>query len=183
MANPVCQWFFTPLQAVATIASAVNCGGSLFQPLMVMPLLGPSVNIPIQYQGTQVIRLLADSEFWFPKINAMATLSNLILTGFAMRYSSASPLAAEKLKYYIAAASLNLATTVWTLGFMAPKYNTPLKRLAKSMDERAYKGQEFASEEKEFRGVQKEWMTGAYVRGAIMLGAAVASIMPFMVSV
>jgi len=176
--------FFEPLQAFATLGAAMNFGGSALQSPLIMPMLQEKVvDVPLHYSSRQVAYLLHDSEKFFPPLNALCTLSNLILAGTAY-YNRNSPIMAIKWPRLAIAFGLNMATTVYALAIMVPN-NVKMTKLSKEMNEAVAKGDagEPANKQKEmqFRQIQQKWMRLNLGRAACMLGAAVAGISALMV--
>lgn len=171
-------WFIEPLQIFSTLGAAVNFGGSALQSPLIMPTISDDVvNVPVHYTAQQTAYLLHNSEHFFPPLNALCTLTNLILTGTSYYNRDSSPLLAAKLPRLALAAALNVATTAWALGIMVPM-NKRMTVLAAQLKDGAAKGQEKESRHKsvehEFRALQKKWMKLNYGRAIIMIASAVA---------
>ncbi|KAK5109626.1 hypothetical protein LTR62_006863 [Meristemomyces frigidus] len=167
MASTGSLWWMTPLQAVATLAAAVNFGGSALQSPLIMPMLQiPS--IPAVHAGTATHYLLSHSEHFFPPVNALCTLSNLILTITAYLNRDSSRAAAEKLPYCAASFGLSIATTAYALLIMVPM-NKRMGLMAKNLEGNASD----EKSEKELRRLQQRWTKLNYGRASLMIGAAV----------
>ncbi|KAI5203462.1 hypothetical protein E4T42_09476 [Aureobasidium subglaciale] len=173
-------WFFEPLQIFATLGAAVNFGGSVLQSPLIMPTLtDTTVNVPIHHTAQQTSYLLHNSEHFFPPLNALCSVSNLILTSTAFLKSRDGNLIAEaKFPKLAAAFGLNVATTAWALLIQVPM-NKRMSRLAEILNEGVAAGKERDSRqkaaEKEFRDLQVRWARLNYGRAAIMIASAVAS--------
>lgn len=116
-----------------------------------MPVLQlPSV--PAKYAGEQLKYLLHRSEFFFPPLNAVCTVGNLVAAVACYLHRGTSRFAAAKLPYAAAAFALCAATTAYALGIMVP-INRRLGALATKLktndaDEES---------EKELRALQQKW--------------------------
>lgn len=146
-----------------------------------MPMLQlPAV--PSHFAGHQTAYLLHNSEYFFPPLNAICTLMNLICTGITF-YSSrgtgpSAALASAKLPRLAVAAVLNLATTAWALTIMVPmnkKMTVHANEMEKEIKEEG-KGEsgKFKSNESELRRLQKRWQRLNMGRATIMVGSALA---------
>lgn len=169
-------WFIEPLQIFSTLGSAVNFGGSALQSPLIMPTISDEiVNVPIHYTAQQTAYLLHNSEHFFPPLNALCSLANIICAGTAYYYRDSPVLGAKFPKLAIAAA-LNVATTAWALGIMVPM-NKRMAVLAKQLKDGVAQGQEKESRHKtvehEFRALQKRWRKLNYGRAAIMIAGAI----------
>ncbi|THY73324.1 hypothetical protein D6C87_04276 [Aureobasidium pullulans] len=172
-------WFFEPLQIFATLGAAVNFGGSVLQSPLIMPTVTDHVvGVPIHYTAQQTAYLLHNSEHFFPPLNALCSLSNLILTSTAfLRARDGNLIAEAKFPKLAAAFGLNVATTAWALLIQVPM-NKRMSRLAEILKEGVANGTEKDSRqkaaEKEFRDLQLRWRKLNYGRAAIMIASAVA---------
>lgn len=135
------------------------------------------VDVPVHYVGRQTENLLHGSEIIFPPFNAVCTLGNLALTGFAY-YNRDRADASTKLPLTALAFAMHVATTVYTLAIMAP-YNQKLKVASQELNRGIEKNEEDTESQKKsvkaFRDAQVTWKTLNYGRGAIMLTAALAN--------
>ena len=113
-------------------------------------------DVPALYQGKQVRWLLSASDKFFPKLNAVSTLSNLVLGITCFLKRNESRVASEKWAFLLAAFGLNVATTVYTLGYMAP-FNNSMRDSAKKLEA----DPSDAAAEKKFRETQVIWKRGA----------------------
>jgi len=142
--------------------------------------------VPSHHAGSQTAYLLHNSEHFFPPLNALCTLSNLILTGFAYYYSrgtgssipgTAAHIASGKFPRLALAAVLNLATTAWALTIMVPMnkkmtvHAGEMEKLVKDGDEQSAK---FKGNESELRRLQTRWSRLNYGRAMIMIGSSLA---------
>ena len=171
-------WFFEPLQIFATLGAAVNFGGSVLQSPLIMPTITDHVvGVPIHYTAQQTAYLLHNSEHFFPPLNALCSLSNLILTGTAyLRARDGSAIAEAKFPRLAAATALNIATTAWALLIQVP-INKRLAKLADTLKAGVANGTDKDSRQKaaetEFRNLQQRWRKLNYGRAAIMIASAV----------
>jgi len=108
--------------------------------------------IPVQHAGTQTAYLLHNSEHFFPPLNALCTLSNLICTVTFYLHKDSSCVAAERLPFLATCFGLSIATTGYALGIMVPM-NRRMAVLAGNLEK------ESADEKsaKELRGLQARW--------------------------
>jgi hypothetical protein len=172
-------WFFEPLQMFATLGAAINFGGSVLQSPLIMPTLTDStVNVPIHFTAQQTAYLLHNSEKFFPPLNALCSLSNLILTSTAfLNARNGNVIAQAKLTKLAIALGLNIATTAWALMIQVPM-NKRMSRLAEILKAGVANGTDKEGRqkaaEKEFRDLQIKWRKLNYGRAAIMLASAVA---------
>ena len=170
-------WFIEPLQIFSTLGAAVNFGGSALQSPLVMPTISDEVvNVPVHYTAQQTAYLLHNSEHFFPPLNALCSLANIICAGTSYYNRDSSPLLAAKFPKLAIAAVLNVATTAWALGIMVPM-NKRMAVLAAQLKDGAEKGEQkearHKSAEHEFRALQKRWMKLNYGRAAIMITGAI----------
>lgn len=163
--------YMQPVQIATTLGAAMNCGGSVLQSPLIMPMVNDTtINLPIQHTSKQVKYLLHESEKFFPPLNALCSLANLTMTGLAYYYSKDSPILAAKLPLLAVATGLNITTTALALGVMVPKN----KRMSKLSDDFNTTKESSGSKEAEFRSLQKSWIKMNYVRAATMIGSAIA---------
>jgi len=178
-------WFFQPVQAFVIIATAFNAGGSTLQSPLVMPML-MMPNIPTHYAAQQTAYLLHNSEYFFPPLNGVCTLANVLLTSISYYYSSESAVASAKLPRLAIAAATNLMTTAWALGIMVPM-NKKMTVLAKELERGVQLGEEKETKQKtreqELRRLQNRWRKLNYGRAAIMIASAAAGISALVVRV
>lgn len=170
-------WFIEPLQILSTLGSAINFGGSVLQSPLIMPTLTDTiVNVPIHHTAHQTAYLLHNSEHFFPPLNALCTLSNVVLAGTAYYNRDVSPVLAARFSRFAVAAALNVATTAWALIVMVPM-NKKMTVLATRLKNGVQGGQEKEDGhkvlEREFRDLQKRWRTLNYGRAFIMIAGAV----------
>ncbi|KAG9943101.1 hypothetical protein KCU85_g8933, partial [Aureobasidium melanogenum] len=176
ISNP---WFFEPLQIFATLGAAVNFGGSVLQSPLIMPTVTDHVvGVPVHYTAQQTAYLLHNSEHFFPPLNALCSLSNLILTGTAfLRARDGNLIAEAKFPKLAAAFGLNIATTAWALLIQVPM-NKRMTKLAEILKAGVANGTDKDSRQKaaetEFRELQLRWRKLNYGRAAIMIASAVA---------
>ncbi|KXT09012.1 hypothetical protein AC579_7868 [Pseudocercospora musae] len=163
-------WWMTPIQFIAAVTAGFNSGATGLQAPLTMPMLEMD-NVPALYQGKQVRWLLSASDKFFPKLNAVSTLSNLVLGTTCFLKRNESRVAHEKWAFLLAAFGLNVATTVYTLGYMAP-LNNSMRDSAKKLEA----DPSDAAAEKKFRETQVSWKRGANFRTIIMTSAAAVSI-------
>lgn len=188
MAATNALWFVEPLQIFATLGSAINFGGSVLQSPLIMPALQDSiVNVPVHYTAQQTAYLLHNSEHFFPPLNALCTLSNVILAGYTYYNRNTDLFLAAKFPRLAAAAAFNVATTAWALGIMVPM-NKKMDALAKKLKDGVERGVEkesrHKSDEHEFRELQYRWRKLNYGRAIIMIvgaivGASALVVKPF----
>jgi hypothetical protein len=126
-------------------------GGSVLQSPLIMPMLQLK-QIPIEHAGTMTAYLLHNSEKFFPPLNGVCTLSNLILTITAYLNKNSSREASVKLPFFVGAFALNMATTAWAIGIMVPM-NKAMARHAETLEVNS--GDEKAA--KELRRLQSRW--------------------------
>lgn len=90
---------------------------------MQSPLIMPTLSldkVPVQYSAQQIKYLVHESEKFFPPLNMLCTLSNVVVAVLAYRSRKTSVEAAAKLPYALAGVALNIATTAWALTIMVP---------------------------------------------------------------
>lgn len=109
-------------------------------------------DIPAVHSGTATAYLLSKSEYYFPPINGVCTLSNLVLTVTCYLNRDSSRAAAEKLPYVGSALAMSIATTAYALGIMVPM-NKRMAVLAQNL--KANESDE--KSEKELRFLQQRW--------------------------
>lgn len=96
--------------------------------------------------------LLHNSEKFFPPLNGVCSLTNLVLTVATYLNKDSSREAAAKLPYVGAAFALNMATTAWAIGIMVPM-NKAMARFAANLE--ANSEDEISA--KELRRLQSRW--------------------------
>lgn len=174
IADPL--WFFTPVQIATTIIAGMNCGASALQSPLTWPML-QNVDVPVHYVGRQTENLLHGSEIIFPPFNAVCTLGNLVLSGYAY-FNRDRANATAKLPLTALAFGLHVTTTVYTLAIMA-RYNEKLKVSSRELNRGIEKGEVDTDSQRKattsFRDAQATWKKLNYVRGSIMLAAAIAN--------
>ena len=147
--------------------------------------------VPAHYAGHQTAYLLHNSEYFFPPLNGIQTLSNVVLTGLAYYYSrsasanipgTSAHLAAAKFPRLAIAAALNFATTAWALGIMVPM-NKRMAILAKELENSEAGEPKYTSAEKELRRLQTRWQKLNYGRACLMVGAALAGVSALLIQV
>lgn len=161
-------------QIFSTLGGAANFGGSVLQSPLIMPML-QMPEVPVKYAGQQTAYLLHYSEFFFPPLNAVCTLSNLLTTVILFLYRNSDPAASAKLPYLCIATAANIATTAYAIIIMLPM-NKRQTALAQRLKDR-----ENANEEKEIRGLQQKWANMNYGRAMIMFSACFAGMMGLLV--
>lgn len=144
--------------------------------------------VPVHYSAQQTDYLLHNSEHFFPPLNAICTLGNLIVTGITFYYSRGSGsssiafdntarVASAKLPRQAIAFALSVATTAYALGIMVPM-NRKMQAIAGEMEKAAQRGEEKSSEMQkkalDLKGLQNRWMTLNYGRALVMIGASLA---------
>lgn len=179
--------FMEPVQIAATLGAAINFGGSVLQSPLIMPMVTDTiVKVPVHYTAQQTAYLLHNSEHFFPPLNALCSLANLIMTGTAYYYSKSSPTLAAKFPRLAIAAGLNIATTAWALGIMVPM-NKKMGKLSVELTKGVESGDEKEArhklKEREFRELQKTWRFRNYGRAIIMLASAIAGATALIVKV
>lgn len=131
--------------------------------------------VPAHYAGHMTSYLLHNSEHFFPPLNALCTLGNLIMTGTTYYFSGQSRLAAAKFPRLALATGLSLATTAWAIGIMVPM-NKAQTQHATEMEKAVAAGEEksdnYKRHERELRRLQQRWTKLNYGRAAIMLASA-----------
>jgi hypothetical protein len=160
-------------------------GGSVLQSPLIMPML-MLPGVPSHHAGHQTAYLLHNSEHFFPPLNAVCTLTNLILTGFAFYYSrgtaasipgTSAHIAAGKFPRVGLAALLNVCTTIWALTIMVPmnkKMAAIAGEMEKGVKDGEAEGQAYKKNESELRRLQARWTKLNYGRAMIMVGASLA---------
>lgn len=144
-------WFITPLQALATIGTAANFGGSALQSPLIMPTLSLD-KVPVQYAALQIKYLVHESEKFFPPLNALCTLSNIVVGVTSYLYKDTNAAASAKLPYAIAGGVLNLATTAWAILIMVPM-NQSMTKDANTLETNSTS----ESAAKSLRQTQQKW--------------------------
>lgn len=161
----------------------MTTGGSVLQSPLIMPMLQQPY-VPAHYAGHMTTYLLHNSEHFFPPLNAVCTLSNLIMTGTAYYFSGQSRLAAAKLPRLAIAAGLSVATTAYALGIMVPLNKRQVAH-AQEMEKAAAAGEEksekYKTNERELRKLQNTWITMNYGRATIMICSALAGMSALLV--
>lgn len=131
-------------------------GGSALQSPLIMPMLQLD-RVPAQYAGAQITYLLTNSEFFFPPLNMLSTLSNLAATITCYLYKDSNRALSAKLPYVAVGFAMNVATTAYALTIMVPMNRQMVKHAssleANSSDEKS---------EKELRRLQNKWKTLNY---------------------
>jgi len=142
-------------------------------------------DVPVHHAGKQTAYLLHNSEYYFPPLNAVCTLSNIILAGTAFVYRGNSRIADFKWPRLAVAAGFNLATTAYALGIMVPM-NRKMAAISDDMQKVVSRGDEKSSEMKikelELRRLQSRWRKLNYGRAVIMIGAALAGMSALLVN-
>lgn len=118
----------------------------LIMPVFQMP------DVPAHIASLQTAKLLHDSEYFFPPLNMVCTLSQLAITTacYLNRHTSVS--AAEKLPWVATAFGCSVATTAYALLIMVPR-NKRMTFLSVEMNKHLQGGKD----EKEFRQLQNTW--------------------------
>ncbi|QIX01205.1 hypothetical protein AMS68_006722 [Peltaster fructicola] len=163
-------WFITPLQALATIGTAANFGGSALQSPLIMPTLSLE-KVPVQYNAIQIRYLVHESEKFFPPLNALCTLSNIVVGVTTFLYRDTSASASAKLPYAVAGTVLNLATTAWAILIMVP-LNRSMAKDADALE--ANSTNENAA--KSLRKTQQKWRQLNLVRASMMISASIVGL-------
>lgn len=144
-------WFITPLQAIATLGTAVNFGGSALQSPLIMPTLSLK-SVPVQHAAAQIRYLVHESEKFFPPLNMLCTLSNLVVSITSYLNKDTNAAASAKLPYAIAGTVLNIATTVWAITVMVP-LNKSMTKDANTLETNSTN----ESAAKSLRQTQQKW--------------------------
>ena len=142
--------------------------------------------VPAHYAGHQTAFLLHESEKFFPPLNALCTLGNVVMTGLTYYFSRDSAVAAEKFPRLAIAAGLSVATTAYALLIMVPlnKKQTALAgELEKAEKNGEVKSEAYTRNATELRRLQTRWTTLNYGRASLMIGSAVAGISALLVRV
>lgn len=126
-------------------------GGSALQSPLIMPMLQLS-DVPAVHAGKQTAYLLHNSEYFFPPLNMLCTLSNLALAITSYMYKDSSRACAEKLPYVSAAFGMSAATTAYAVLIMVPM-NKRMTVLAKNLEANSSDDKS----EKELRYLQQRW--------------------------
>lgn len=120
-------------------------------------------DVPSVYAGKQTAYLLHNSEYFFPPLNGLCTVTNLGLTVFCFLQRDSSRICAEKLPYLGTAFGLCIATTAYALGIMVPMN----KRMAK-LSENLNANSADDKSEKELRHLQQRWQKLNYGESACL---------------
>lgn len=131
--------------------------------------------VPVKYAGQQTAYLLHNSEKFFPPLNAVCTLSNLVMTVTAYLNKDTNSIAAAKLPYLGISFACNMATTAYAIFIMVPM-NKKQTALAEDL-----KITENETKEKELRSLQKRWQTLNYGRATVMIIGSVIGMMGLLV--
>jgi hypothetical protein len=117
-----------------------------------MPVLR-NPNVPAHHASTLVTHLLHLSEVIFPKLNAIGTLGNLIMSvAIYLKRNEVSPEIYAKLPYTLGSFGLSVAVTIYALTVMVP-INTTMKNMAK----RLAKDENDKEAAATFREYQEKW--------------------------
>ena len=108
--------------------------------------------VPSHHAAQQTAYLLNNSEYFFPPLNAICEVSNLVLGVTSYLYRKESRAASEKLPFFGAAFGLGLATTAYALGIMVPM-NRRMVQMAENLERNA----EDEKSAKELRRLQQRW--------------------------
>ncbi|KAF2161168.1 hypothetical protein M409DRAFT_59425 [Zasmidium cellare ATCC 36951] len=151
-------WWMTPIQAIAAISAGMNSGASGLQSPLTMPML-ELPDVPALYAGRQLRWLLHKSDGIFPRINAIGTVSNLVLAVMCFLKRNESQIAGVKWPVLAGAFLSNVGATLWTFAFMIPR-NNGMRKFSQKVEENP----DDKVAEKELRRLQAEWRAYAYVR-------------------
>lgn len=123
-----------------------------------MPML-ELPDVPALYAGRQLRWLLHKSDGIFPRINAIGTVSNLVLTVMCFLKRNESQIAGVKWPVLAGAFLSNVGATLWTFAFMIPR-NSGMRKFSQKVEE----NRDDKVAEKELRRLQAEWRAYAYGR-------------------
>jgi hypothetical protein len=126
-------------------------------------------SVPAKHQAHQWSLFLHGAEHIFPPLNAVQTLTNVVLSVLTYRVSGNNNLAAAKFPKLVLAAICNIGTTGFVLAYMAP-LNNKMRACGAELG----KEKEGSNAEKRYRILQREWTQGNNIRAVLMVGAAVA---------
>ncbi|KIW02099.1 uncharacterized protein PV09_06589 [Verruconis gallopava] len=136
-----------------------------------MPVLR-NEDVPAHHASKLVVHLLHISEIIFPKLNAIGTFGNLVMTAAILRQgSSASPELSRKLPFVASSLALSIGVTIYALTVMVP-VNSTMKEMASRM-KRDESDKEAA---RVFRECQARWQRNNMGRALLMIAGAVVSI-------
>lgn len=117
-----------------------------------MPVLR-NPNVPAHHASTLVTHLLHLSEVIFPKLNAIGTIGNLIMTiDLFLKRNELSSSEEAKLPYVAVSFALSVGVTIYALTVMVP-INTTMKNMAERL--RRDEGDKEAAAT--FREYQERW--------------------------
>jgi len=140
--------------------------------------------VPSHYAGHQTAYLLHNSEHFFPPLNALCTLGNLVMTGLSYYYSGDSITAAAKFPRLAAATGFSLATTAYAIGIMVPlnrKQAALAGELEKAESAGEVKSESYKRNEAELRRLQTRWTKLNLGRACLMVGAALSGMSALLV--
>lgn len=148
-------WYAYRIDYTGRALLLTSClGASALQSPLIMPIF-QRPDVPVQYASLQTAELLHNSENFFPPLNLVCTVSNLVLTATCYINRETSASAADKLPLTGAALALSFATTAYALGIMVPR-NHRMTALSVEMNKQT-EGGKGSKEEKEFRQIQASW--------------------------
>jgi len=163
-------WWITPVQCLVTLGQAVNFGASGFQTPITMPVLRLK-EVGDKEASALVTELLRLSEIIFPKLNAISTVGNLIMTATLLwNRGSLDSILRAKFPYIAASFGLSVGVTIYALTVMVP-INESMKSMAKKL--KADPENKEAGEI--FRMRQGQWQTWNMGRGSLMLVGSIIS--------
>lgn len=114
-------------------------------------------DVPALYAGRQIRYMLQRADGIYPRVNAIGTVSNLVLAVMCFLKRNESPIAGVKWPYLAAAFLANMGTTVYTFAFMVPR-NNGMRKFSQKLEENP----DDKMAEREFRRIQGEWRVYAY---------------------
>lgn len=114
-------------------------------------------DVPALYAGRQIRFMLNASDSIYPRVNAIGTVSNLVLAVMCFLKRNETPIAGVKWPILAGAFLANLGTTVYTFAFMVPR-NNGMRNFSKKLEENP----DDKMAQRELRRIQDEWKVYAY---------------------
>lgn len=114
-------------------------------------------DVPALYAGRQIRFLLTKSDGIYPRVNAIGTVSNLVLAVMCFLKRNESPIAGVKWPILAGAFLANMGTTAYTFAFMVPR-NNGMRKFSQKLEENP----DDKMAEREFRRIQGEWRNWAW---------------------
>ena len=120
-----------------------------------MPLLFQD-DVPAKYQARLIPSFIKRTEFVIPPINALCTISNIVVAIACYSQSGKSRTAAAKFPWVVAATALGISVTAWSLSVMVPinKQMVECHEQLEKDDEESTKSKEVV---RQFRELQASW--------------------------